>query len=66
MQKKKIGKRLRALRGDLSRAEVAKAVGLTPDAIAKYERDERVPKDPIKIKLAEFFNADIESIFFVK
>jgi len=62
---KAIGKRLTELRGDKSREEVAKDVGISLSALAMYERGERCPRDEIKVKLAEYFNVNVMDIFFV-
>lgn len=61
---KRYSERLCALRGEKSRAEVARAVGISYSALAMYERGERVPKDDIKVKLAKYFKTTVASIFF--
>lgn len=64
MDNKKIGERLRALRGDKTQKEVADAIGTTAMAISNYESGERVPCDGIKMKLAEYYGVTVQSIFF--
>ena len=64
MDNKKIGERLRALRGEASADETAKAVGVSTSALFMYERGERVPRDEIKIKLAYHYGESVESIFY--
>jgi transcriptional regulator with XRE-family HTH domain len=49
-----------------SRREVAEAIGVTKGAIALYERGERVPKDEIKAKFANYYKKSVSSIFFAK
>lgn len=61
---KTIGARLQTLRGDHTRAEVARAVGASERAIESYERGERVPRDEMKIKLARLYGVSIGDIFF--
>ena len=58
------GQRLKKLRGKKSKREVAQSVGVTEWAYIKYERDERVPRDEVKKRLAEYFKTSVESIFF--
>ena len=58
------GKKLVELRGDRSRKEIANAVGVTPSAIAMYERDARIPKDEIKKKFASYYGKTVEEIFY--
>lgn len=58
------GKRLLALRGTKSQSEVAKAVGIGTSTLAMYETEQRIPRDPIKIKLAQYFGVTVQEIFF--
>lgn len=60
----KIGERLVSLRGKIPREEVAKAVGISVSAISMYENGERIPRDVIKIKLADYFGKSVQEIFF--
>ena len=60
----KIGEELRKLRGNKTQEEIARAIGVSPAAIGMYERGDRIPRDEIKVKLANYFNASVESIFF--
>ena len=64
MSKRTIGNKLRELRGDRSQNEIAQECGVTAMAISQYERDERIPRDEIKIKLARLFNTSVENIFY--
>lgn len=64
MDKEQIGSRLKALRGTRSQQEVAQAVGVTPMAISLYESGERIPRDEVKVKLAEYFKTTVNAIFF--
>lgn len=59
-----IGEKLINLRGEKSREEVAKAVGVSVSAIGMYENGERVPRDFIKIRLAKYFHTTVEELFF--
>lgn len=61
---KEIGSRLIHLRENLSREEVASAVGVSVSAISMYENGERIPRDAVKIKLAEFYHKSVQEIFF--
>lgn len=64
MNRMEIGKKLITLRGDKSQAEVSSALGISPSALSMYEAGERVPRDEIKIRIADYYNQSIESIFF--
>lgn len=60
----KVAERLQKLRGKRSRDEVAKAIGVSVSAIAMYENGERIPRDGIKLKLAEYYQKSVQEIFF--
>lgn len=64
MNRMEIGKKLIALRGNKSQVEVSGALGISPSALSMYETGERVPRDEIKIKIADYYNQSVESIFF--
>lgn len=64
MDAKKIGERLIVLRGNRTQAEVAQAIGVSPSAYSMYETGERIPRDEIKKKIAEYFRRSVTTIFF--
>lgn len=64
MDAKKIGAKLKDLRGSKSQKEVAEAVNVTDMAISLYESGDRIPRDEVKIALAEYFGVSVESIFY--
>lgn len=65
MTKNTIGGRLISLRGTMPQRQVAEAVGISVSALSMYEQDRRVPRDSIKVRIANFYNTTIESIFFI-
>lgn len=60
------GKILVQLRGEKTQEIVAGDVGISVSALAMYETERRVPRDEIKIKLANYFNRSVQEIFFDK
>ena len=58
------GAKLKKLRGDRSQQELADEIGITKSALAMYERNERVPRDEVKVLIANFFGVSIESLFY--
>lgn len=58
------GKILRDLRGDKTQEEIAQAVGVTKSSWAMYEREERIPRDEVKIQIAKYFGKSVQDIFF--
>lgn len=64
MNAKEIGKRLGELRGASSQYVVAKAVGISKSALSMYEQGNRIPKDEIKIRIANFYNKSVQEIFY--
>lgn len=63
-RQEKVGNRLRELRGDRSREEIAISIGVTAQAISNYEIGIRSPSDDIKCKLADLFGKSVQEIFF--
>lgn len=59
-----IGKTLRELRGTKTQECVASELGITKSSWAMYERNERVPRDEIKLKIARYFQKTVQEIFF--
>ena len=58
------GKILRDLRGDKTQEEIAQAVGVTKSSWAMYEREERIPRDEVKIQIAKYFGKSVQDFFF--
>lgn len=59
-----VGKKLAALRGKRSMPETAEALGVSLSAYIKYERNERVPRDELKVKIAKYYGKTVQEIFF--
>ena len=59
-----VGERLTKLRGRKTKAEVAKAIGVSESSYIKYERNERTPSDAVKIRIADFYGRKVGTIFF--
>ena len=61
-----IGKKLKGLREQKgeSAEELSKALNISASAVAMYETGKRIPRDEIKIRIAEHFVVPVESIFF--
>ena len=66
MDNKTIGHRLRALRGKMDAKTVADALGISTSALFMYERGERIPRDQIKKRIAQYFGQSVEEIFFAE
>ncbi|WKT76980.1 helix-turn-helix transcriptional regulator [Lysinibacillus fusiformis] len=64
MDKEKIGQILTGLRGDASREEIAKAVGVSVSAWQMYENGQRIPKDEVKVRIASYFEKTVGEIFY--
>lgn len=56
--------RLVELRGKRTQDEVAKALNISKSALAMYESGKRIPRDPVKIRIARFYNRSVPFIFF--
>lgn len=64
MDSNTIAKKLIDLRGNKSQETVSKAVGISISALSMYENGLRVPRDEIKIRLAQYYNVSVQSLFF--
>lgn len=64
MDAEAIAKKLIDLRGNESRARVAKDLGISVSALAMYETGARIPRDEIKKKIAQYYGVSVEEIFF--
>lgn len=64
VNKEKIGKTLAKLRGETSREEISKAIGVSVSAWQMYENGQRIPKDEIKVKIASYFKKNVGEIFY--
>lgn len=56
--------KLRSLRGQKSITQIAAEIGLTRSAWAMYERGCRVPRDAVKVKIANHFGKTVQELFF--
>lgn len=59
-----IGTRIRTLRGDKTMKAVADDLGISVSALGMYETGRRIPRDEVKVRMAEYFNTSVEAIFF--
>lgn len=59
-----IGERLRKLRGDKTQATVARDLMISDSALSAYETDERVPRDDVKARIADYYGTTVQDIFF--
>ena len=64
MDRTKISKNLIALRGEKSREEVAFSIGISASALSMYETGQRIPRDEIKLKLAEDDGVGVQASVF--
>lgn len=66
MDCKAVGHKLKMLRIDrnISQSDLAKAIGISQNAISSYEAGKRTPRNEIKVKLANYFGQTIGSLFF--
>ncbi|PEJ82980.1 helix-turn-helix domain-containing protein [Bacillus toyonensis] len=64
MNKRKVAATLVNLRNGKSREEIAEAIGISVSTLQMYENAQKIPRDSIKIKLANFYGVTVQSIFF--
>jgi transcriptional regulator with XRE-family HTH domain len=64
MDREKIGARLREIRGSQSLKTVAHALKISPSAYSMYEQGERIPRDEIKKRIADYFGTTVQDLFY--
>jgi transcriptional regulator with XRE-family HTH domain len=64
MNTKKIGQKLIELRGKKPRQEAAIDNKISYSALSMYENGDRIPRDEVKIRLANYYGVTVQSIFF--
>ncbi|EEK58992.1 helix-turn-helix domain-containing protein [Bacillus cereus] len=66
MNYERVAENLINLRNGRSREEVAKAIGISISTLQMYENGQRIPRDNIKIKLANFYGVTVQTIFLIQ
>ena len=64
MAERKPNEVLIKLRGKRSRADVARDLGITERALQSYELGDRIPRDKVKTRIAEYYKRSVQHIFF--
>lgn len=59
-----IGSALRRLRGEKTQEQIASDLGITKSAWAMYERGNRIPRDEVKVQIAQYFGIPVQEIFY--
>ena len=47
-----------------SAEELAKACGITVSAVQMYECGQRIPRDDVKVSIAEYLGKTVQELFF--
>ena len=58
------GAKLKKLRGEKTQQEAARGIGITKSALAMYERNERIPRDEVKVRIANYYGVSVGDLFF--
>lgn len=68
MNRQQIAKKLVALRTakNETQKKVANVIGVSESSLAMYEAGARLPRDAVKIKIANHFGVSVQSIFFAE
>lgn len=61
---KTMGEKFIKLRGNRTQEEVSEALGISKSALSMYETGKRIPRDPVKMKLARYYKKSVPFIFF--
>lgn len=60
-----MNEKLIALRGNKTQEEVAKALSISVSALSMYEQGKRIPRDEVKIRMANYYDISLESLFLI-
>ena len=60
-----MNEKLIELRGNRSQEEVAKALGISVSALSMYEQGNRIPRDEIQIRMAEYYGISLDALFLI-
>ena len=63
---KGFGRYLVELRGDRTQEKVATDLGIAVSTLGMYETEKRMPRDSIKIRIAEYYGKTVQDIFFTQ
>jgi putative transcriptional regulator len=58
-------RKLRFERGEMTQAELAKAVGVSRQTIISIEKNRYAPSVMLALKIAKFFNVPLEKCFYL-
>lgn len=58
------GEKLKELRGTRTQAEIAQDLKITKSSYAMYERNERTPRDEVKVRISNLFGVSVQDLFF--
>ena len=61
---KPVSERLVMARGSRTQNEVAEAVGIGRSALGMYEKGLRIPRDSVKVRLADYYKIPVQELFF--
>lgn len=64
MDTKRMGSKLRRLRGNRSQKVVAEELKICQSTYAMYELGERIPSDEKKKKIADYYKVTVQFLFF--
>ena len=59
-----IAEKLKQLRGDKTLEAVSIDTGLSVSALSNYEQGIRIPRDEVKVTLAQYYGMSVQDIFF--
>ncbi len=64
MDSKRIGEKLRKLRGERTLMDVSRDLGISDAALCAYELGQRIPRDDTKIRIAKYYETTVSELFY--
>ena len=59
-----IGRKLVELRGERTQQQVARDLEISDSAICAYETGARIPRDELKLRIAQYYGLTVGELFF--
>lgn len=56
--------KLKELRGKKSQLEVAADLDISLSSLSAYENGDRIPRDEIKVRIANYYGVTVQELFF--
>ena len=64
MDSKRMGEKLRKLRGERTLMDGSRDLGISDAALCAYELGQRIPRDDTKIRIAKYYETTVSELIY--